>query len=72
MEDNRSKKIFIYANNVCERRKLDIRRIATYSTKNGYQIITNPRKADIIILSTCGADDILAKYHDEIEERLKL
>ena len=63
MEDNRSKKIFIYANNVCERRKLDIRRIATYFTKNGYQIITNPRKADIIILSTCGANDFLTKYH---------
>lgn len=71
MKDNKPKKIFIYADNVCERRKLDIRRIATYFTKNGYQIITNPRKADIIILSTCGADDILAKYHLDNINRFK-
>jgi len=63
MKNYKLKKIFIYANNVCERRRLDIRQIANYFTKNGYQIITNPRKAHIIILSTCGADDSLAKYH---------
>ncbi len=71
MKNNKPKKIFICANNVCERRKLDIRRIATYFTKNGYQIITNSRKADIIILSTCGADDILAKYHLDNINRFK-
>ena len=71
MKDNKPKKIFIYANNVCERRKLDIRRIATYFTKNGYQIITNPRKADIIILSTCGANDILTNYHLDNIKRFK-
>ena len=71
MKENKPKKIFIHANNVCERRKLDIRRIATYFTKNGYQIITNPRKTDIIILSTCGANDILTKYHLDNVKRFK-
>ena len=71
MKDNKPKKIFIHAINVCERRKLDIRRIATYFTKNGYQIITNPRKTDIIILSTCGANDILTNYHLDNIKRFK-
>jgi len=71
MKDNKPKKIFIHANNVCERRKLDIRRIASYFTKNGYQIITNPRKTDIIILSTCGANDILTNYHLDNIKRFK-
>jgi len=71
MKENKPKKIFIHANNVCERRKLDIRRIATYFTKNGYQIITNPRKTDIIILSTCGANDILTNYHLDNVKRFK-
>jgi len=55
------KKIFIYAGNACERRKLDVRRISNYLSINGYEIITNPRKADIIIVSTCGADNFLAE-----------
>ncbi|MCX6666134.1 MAG: radical SAM protein [Euryarchaeota archaeon] len=49
------KKIYIYSKNVCERRKLDARRIANYFTINGNEIVSNPKNADIIILSTCGA-----------------
>ena len=54
------KKIFIYAGNACERRKLDARRISKYLSINGYEIITDPRKADMIIVSTCGANNFLA------------
>ena len=48
-KDNKAiKKVFIGADKVCDRRKLDARRIATYFTKNGYEIVTNPKKAEII------------------------
>jgi len=60
-EDNKAiKKVFIGADKVCDRRKLDAQRIATYFTKNGYEIGTNPKKAEIIIIFTCGVTNDVA------------
>ena len=49
----RKKKIFIYGVLTCNRRKLDARKLQQYFIKNNYKIVSNPRDADIIILSTC-------------------
>lgn len=54
------KKVFIGADKVCLRRKLDAQRTATYFTKNGYKIVTNPKKADIMIVFTCSVTNGVA------------
>ena len=60
-EDNKAiKKVFIGADKVCDRRKLDAQRIAIYFTKNGYEIVTNPKKAEIIIIFTCSVTNDIA------------
>jgi tRNA A37 methylthiotransferase MiaB len=59
-KDKTIKKVFIGAEKVCDRRKLDAQRIATYFKKNSYEIVTNPKKADIIIAFTCGATNDIA------------
>jgi tRNA A37 methylthiotransferase MiaB len=60
-EDNKAiKQVFIGADKVCDRRKLDAQRIATYFTKNGYEIVTNPKKAEIIIIFSCSVTNAIA------------
>lgn len=52
-----SKKIFIYTNWTCLRRKLDARKLANYFVKNKNAIVYDPRKADILLLITCAFTD---------------
>jgi tRNA A37 methylthiotransferase MiaB len=60
-EDHKAiKRVFIGADKVCDRRKLDAQRTATYFTKNGYEIVTNPKKAESIIIFTCGVTNEVA------------
>jgi len=60
-EDNKAiTKVFIGADKVCDRRKLDAQRTATYFIKNGYEIVTNPKKAEITIIFTCGVTNEVA------------
>jgi tRNA A37 methylthiotransferase MiaB len=47
------RKIFIYGILTCNRRKLDAQRIQMYFLKNNYEIVSNPKDSDIIILSCC-------------------
>jgi len=54
------KKVFINAEIVCDRRKLDITRISKYLIRNDYEIVDNPKKADIILISTCGVANALS------------
>lgn len=54
------KKICITAN-ACRRRGLDAKRIQSYFLKNGYNVVKNPKKADIIIYVACG-------FHGNIAE----
>jgi len=46
------KKIFMIING-CTKRRLDATRLSEYISKNGYEIITSPKKADIIIFISC-------------------
>jgi threonylcarbamoyladenosine tRNA methylthiotransferase CDKAL1 len=62
MPDNPSKgKVFIGSDKVCDRRKLDAQRIASYFTANNYDVVTNPTKATIIIIFTCGVSNEVAE-----------
>jgi threonylcarbamoyladenosine tRNA methylthiotransferase CDKAL1 len=54
------KKVFIGSDKVCDRRKLDAQRTATYFIQNGHKIVTNPKKADIIVVFTCGVTNEVA------------
>ncbi len=54
------KKVFIDAEFVCDRRKLDMTRISKYLLRNGYEIVDSPKKADVILISTCGFGNSLA------------
>jgi tRNA A37 methylthiotransferase MiaB len=47
------KKIFVCNNTNCRRRLLDASKIKLYLTKNGYELVDNPKKADITIFLTC-------------------
>jgi len=49
----KKKKIYIYEVLTCNRRKLDAWKLQQYFLKNNYTIVTNPKDADFIILSTC-------------------
>jgi ribosomal protein S12 methylthiotransferase len=55
------KKVFISAYLGCEKRKLDAKRIADYFLKNGYMVTTDPKDADVIVLSSCGGTEYMIK-----------
>ena len=55
------KKIFIY-NIGCKLRLLDAKRSFDYFTKNNYQLVDSPKKADTIILFTCGVTNQTTQY----------
>lgn len=60
------KKIFIVANDSCNRRKLDAARLVRYFILNGCQIVSDPERADHIIFVTCAFSsekkDICIRY----------
>jgi len=58
------KNVFIFVKG-CDLRYLDAEKISKYFSKNGYNIIENPKKADIIIFVTC------AVFEEAAEESLK-
>ena len=63
------KKVFITAGIVCDKRKLDILRISKYLMRNDYEIVDSPKKADVILISTCGVSNSLAdKTFNKIKE----
>jgi tRNA A37 methylthiotransferase MiaB len=65
------KKVFIDARFVCDRGKIDARRIAIYFTSNGYQIVTQPKNADVIVFNCCGFSTSIAKAGLEQLQRYK-
>jgi len=65
------KKVFIYTEHVCEKRKLDGKKVQFYLEKNGYEIIDSPSKADIIFISSCGTTDRYTQETFDILERFK-
>ena len=44
----------------CERRFIDAQKIRTYLTKNNYDVVDNPKKAQFIVLVTCGFTNAVA------------
>ncbi len=48
------KKVFITAGIICDKRKLELNRITQYLIRNDYEIVDSPKKADVILISTCG------------------
>ncbi len=54
------KKVFIDAELLCDRRKLDITRISKYLIRNDYEIADSPKKADVILICTCGFGNSMA------------
>lgn len=66
-----SKTIFIDAKHVCDRGKLDAQRLAIYFQRNGYEIIQNPKKADLIIFNSCGYNNTKAQKSFQGIEKYK-
>ena len=66
-----SKKVFIHSKYVCERAKTDAQKIAVYFKRNGYIIINNPRKADVIIFNSCGYSNPIAQQCLQEIQKLK-
>jgi tRNA A37 methylthiotransferase MiaB len=63
------KKFYLYGNLVCTRRSLDTRRINNYLLKNNFEMVKNPKKADLIILNTCAYSNKAAKSSmEKVEE----
>lgn len=48
-----SKKIFIFTNWTCVRRKLDAKKFSYYFSKNNWEVVHDPRKADVIFMVSC-------------------
>ncbi|MBN1280400.1 MAG: radical SAM protein [Candidatus Thermoplasmatota archaeon] len=57
------KKVFIDAELLCDRRKLDTIRISKYLIRNDYEIVDSPKKADVILIITCGFGNSLADIY---------
>lgn len=52
------KKVYIYTEPlICRRRALDAKKISEYFLKNHFEIVNNPKDADIIIYFTCASAD---------------
>jgi tRNA A37 methylthiotransferase MiaB len=64
-------KVFIYESWTCNRRKLDANRFRDYFLKNGYQIVTNPKDAQLIILITCAYTKRHAERSLELTKRFQ-
>jgi len=60
MTDIKTKKVYIFENSGCIRRKLDTKKISVYLSLNGYEIVDKPDIADIIIFIGCGVTTELA------------
>lgn len=70
-KSTKNKHIFVYANNACEKRKLDAQRIIDYMKANGYDLTYNPKDADVIMLSSCGTTDWYTQQFFDLMERYK-
>ena len=66
------KNVYIYVQ-ACRKRSMDAKRIEDYLIKNNYNVINNPKNADIIIFVTCAfLDNVTEKNFEKIEEFKKL
>ena len=64
------KKVFIYDRS-CESRKLETNKIYNYFKKNGYELLENPKNADIILVIACAVTNNQAEGSLAIVEKLK-
>lgn len=54
------KKVFVIARG-CTKRLLDAKRISTYVSRNGYEIVFSPKEADIIIFIGCAVSTEISR-----------
>ena len=66
----KTKKIFIHTHS-CKLRYLDATRISKYFSRNNYEIVNKPKKADIILFLTCGAFDHLSEKSLQMVKEFK-
>lgn len=64
------KKVFIYDRS-CESRKLETKKIYDYFQKNGYEILENPKNADIILMAACAVTNNQAEGSLAIVKKLE-
>lgn len=64
------KKVFIYDRS-CESRKLETNKIYNYFIKNGYEILGNPKNADIILMIACAVTNNQAEGSLAIVKKLE-
>jgi tRNA A37 methylthiotransferase MiaB len=65
----KNKNVYIYGVLTCNRRKLDAWKLKQYLLKNEYEIVTNPKDADIIFLVTCAYSNQHAETSLEITKK---
>ena len=64
------RKGFIYDRS-CESRKLETNKIYNYFIKNGYEILGNPKNADIILMIACAVTNNQAEGSLAIVKKLE-
>lgn len=64
------KKVFIYDRS-CESRKLETKKIYDYFKKNRYEILENPKNADIILMTACAVTNNQAEGSLAIVKKLE-
>jgi len=55
-------KVFIYDATPCGRRKLDSKKLSSYFIKNGYELVKDPKTANLIVVNTCAYSDERTKF----------
>lgn len=65
----KKQRVYIYESWTCNRRRLDANRFREYFVKNGYQIVTNPKDAQLILLITCAYTERHANHALEMTKK---
>jgi tRNA A37 methylthiotransferase MiaB len=65
----KKKQVYIYESWTCNRRRLDANRFREYFIKNGYQLVTNPKDAQLILLITCAYTERHANHALEMTKK---
>lgn len=63
MENNRKFRTFlVYANKWCPRRKIEASKLSRYFAINDLTAVADPKKADLIVIFTCGSFEINEEF----------
>jgi tRNA A37 methylthiotransferase MiaB len=63
MESNRKfRTFFVYVNRWCPRRRIEASKLCRYFAVNNLTAVANPKKADLIVIFTCGSFGIYEEF----------